>query len=148
MNERPNLSKNINSDQFRDFYYLKQELVSFCRAEKLSTTGGKQELTERIAHYLETGEKKRAIPANKTTIDIGDITQNSIIENNFRCSEKHRAFFKETIGKSFSFNVIFQKWLKSNSGKTYQEAIEVYYQIVEEKKQGLTKIDKQFEYNT
>ncbi len=148
MNERPNLSKNINSDQFRDFYYLKQELVSFCRAEKLSTTGGKQELTERIAHYLETGEKKRAIPANKTTIDIGDITKDSIIENNFRCSEKHRAFFKETIGKLFSFNVIFQKWLKSNSGKTYQEAIEVYYQIVEEKKQGLTKIDKQFEYNT
>lgn len=148
MNERPNLSKNINSDQFRDFYYLKQELVSFCRAEKLSTTGGKQELTERIAHYLETGEKKRAIPANKTTIDIGDITKDSIIENNFRCSEKHRAFFKETIGKSFSFNVIFQKWLKLNSGKTYQEAIEVYYQIVEEKKQGLTKIDKQFEYNT
>lgn len=42
----------------------------------------------------------------------------------------------------------FQKWLKSNGGKTYKDAIEAYYQILEEKKKGKTKIDKQFEYNT
>ena len=63
------------------------------------------------------------------------------------CSEKHRAFFKEKIGKSFSFNVAFQKWLKSNTGKTYGDAIKAYYQILEEKKKVKTKIDKQFEYN-
>lgn len=45
------------------------------------------------------------------------------IEQDFVCSEKHRAFFKQHIGKSFSFNVAFQKWLKSNSGRTYREAI-------------------------
>ena len=52
------------------------------------------------------------------------------------------------IGSSFSFNVLFQKWLKNNTGKTYSEAIEAYYQILENKKKGKTKIDKQFEYNT
>lgn len=61
---------------------------------------------------------------------------------------KHRAFFKEQIGKSFSFNAAFQKWLKSNSGKTYGEAIEAYSQILEDKKNGKKSIDKQFEYNT
>ena len=40
------------------------------------------------------------------------------------------------------------KWLKSNAGKTYKDAINAYYTILEEKKNGKTKIDKQFEYNT
>lgn len=64
------------------------------------------------------------------------------------CSELHRAFFKEKIGPQFTFNVAFQKWLKSNAGKTYADAIRAYYQIMAEKKHGKTKIDKQFEYNT
>lgn len=43
---------------------------------------------------------------------------------------------------------MFQKWLKNNAGQTYGDAIEAYYQILEEKKKGKTVIDKQFEYNT
>ena len=39
-------------------------------------------------------------------------------------------------------------WLKGNAGKTYTDAIEAYYRILAEKKNGRTKIDKQFEYNT
>lgn len=42
----------------------------------------------------------------------------------------------------------FQKWLKSNAGKTYREAIAAYYQIMENRKKGTTTIDRQFEYNT
>lgn len=38
--------------------------------------------------------------------------------------------------------------MKSNAGKTYEDAINAYYQILEDKKKGTTKIDKQFEYNT
>ena len=72
----------------------------------------------------------------------------TVIESNFVCSEKHRAFYKEHIGKSFSFNVLFQKWLKNNAGKTYRESIDAYYQILEDKKKNKTTIDRQFEYNT
>lgn len=43
---------------------------------------------------------------------------------------------------------MFQKWLKENAGKTYRDAIDAYYQILENKKKGRTKIDRQFEYNT
>ena len=39
-------------------------------------------------------------------------------------------------------------FLFKNTGKTYGEAIEAYYQILEDKKKRKTKIDKQFEYNT
>ena len=47
----------------------------------------------------------------------------------------------DKIGKSFSFNVMFQKWLKANAGKTYRDAIDAYYQIIEEKQKGKTKMD-------
>ena len=43
---------------------------------------------------------------------------------------------------------MFQKWLKSNAGKTYGDAVKAYYSILEEKKNSKTTIDKQFEYNT
>ena len=148
MNERPELNKELDSETFKSFYYLKEELVRFCRENNLPVSGGKMELTDRIARFLDTGEVKKTSPKRKSTVNIGTITENTKIEPDIVCSEKHRAFFKEKIGKSFSFNVAFQKWLKSNTGKTYGEAVNAYYQILEEKKKGKSTIDKQFEYNT
>lgn len=148
MIDRPKLDKNLDGKTFREFYYLKEELVGFCRRYGLPTSGGKLEITERIAHFLDTGEVLTAKRVQKKSHIISNITTDTKIEPDFVCSEKHRSFFKEHIGNGFSFNVAFQKWLKSNSGKTYAEAIAAYYQILEDKKNGKTKIDKQFEYNT
>ena len=148
MSEKPILSKELDSKSFLNFYYLKEELVDFCRENGLPVSGGKLELTERIAHFLDTGMISKISSNRKVTTNIEKITENTKIESNIICSEKHRAFFKEKIGKNFSFNVLFQKWLKNNSGKTYAQAIEAYYQILEEKKNNKTVIDKQFEYNT
>ena len=148
MSGRPNLDNSLDSKTFKEFYYLKEELVDFCRKNNLQTTGGKIELTERIANFLETGERTYKSHNIRKNVIIDEITIHTIIEENFVCSEKHRAFYKEKIGNNFSFNVAFQKWLKSNSGKTYQDSINAYYQILEDKKKNKTIIDKQFEYNT
>lgn len=151
MTERPVLDKNLDSKTFRDFYYLKEELVDFCRKNNLPVSGGKLELTDRIAYFLDTGEiLSSPVVKKKVTVisNIVNINEDTKIETDFVCSEQHRAFFKNHIGSSFSFNVAFQKWLKSNAGKTYKDAIAAYYQILEDKKKGKTKIDKQFEYNT
>ena len=148
MNDRPNLNKELDSKTFLSFYYLKEELITFCRENNLPVSGGKIELTERIAYYLDTGKILKVSVKRKTSVNIGLITEDTKIEPDIVCSEKHRAFFKEKIGKGFSFNVLFQKWLKNNAGKTYKDAIEAYYRISEEKKKGKTTIDKQFEYNT
>lgn len=101
-----------------------------------------------VAYFLDTGRILSAEAGKKKVTIISSITEDAEIEVDFVCSERHRAFFKEHIGNSFSFNVGFQKWLKGNSGKTYKEAISAYYQIVEDKKKGKSQIDKQFEYNT
>jgi len=148
MSEKPLLNKTLNAETFKNFYYLKEELISFCRQEGLQTTGGKIELTNRIAHYLDTGEKLSAKIKSKPTSYIETITADTLIENDFVCSEKHRAFFKRIIGNSFSFNISFQKWLKANAGKTYRDAIEAYHGILADKKKSKTTIDKQFEYNS
>lgn len=148
MADRPNLDRNLSSAVFREYYYLKEELVDFLRENGLPTSGGKMELADRIAYFLDTGKVKPVELQRVKATNINEISVDTIIENNFVCSEKHRAFFKANIGESFSFNVTFQKWLKANSGKTYRDAIEAYYQIIEEKKAGKTIIDSQFEYNT
>lgn len=148
MQERPVLNTQLDSATFQNFYWLKEELVAFCRQHDLPTSGAKLDITERIAYFLDTGKVLCSANAKKKATAPTILTENTLIEPNFVCSEKHRAFFREHIGKSFSFNVPFQKWLKSNTGKTYKEAITAYYEILEEKKSKKSSIDKQFEYNT
>ena len=146
--ERPILDDKLESKTFKEYYYLKEELVEFCRKYNLQSTGSKIELTDRICKYLDTGEKTINKKSSRRTTITNEITLDTIIEENFVCSEKHRAFYKKQIGNNFSFNVLFQKWLKSNSGKTYKDSIDAYYEILENKKNNKTTIDKQFEYNT
>lgn len=146
--KRPALDKTLDSRTFRNFYFLKEELVQFCRENGLPVSGGKVEITERIARFLDSGEVAPVTNAKKKASAPFDICLDTRIENNFVCSEKHRAFFKEQIGSSFSFNVAFQNWLKTNAGKTFKDAVAAYHQIIAEKKTKKTTIDSQFEYNT
>ena len=145
-NERPPLDKNLDSKTFRDYYWLKEELAAFCRANGLPASGSKAGLTERIAVFLDNGEIIKTGRPHRAGALVGELSPDSVIEQDIVCSEKHRAFFRQHIGKSFTFNVAFQKWLKANAGKTYAEAITAYRTIAAAKKK--TVIDSQFEYNT
>ena len=146
--ERPSLTRTLDSTVFRSFYYLKEELVDFCRENGLPVSGGKPELTERIACFLDTGKPPMPSAKKRPAACAGVITEDTVIEAEIVYSEKLRAFFHERIGKSFSFNVPFQKWLKENAGKTYGDAIPAYYRVLEEKKRKKPAIGRQFEYNT
>ncbi len=57
--KRPNLDKEISIKDFKDFYWLKKELIEFCRKNGISYVGGKIEITNRIIEYLETGKVTR-----------------------------------------------------------------------------------------
>lgn len=151
MNTRPRLDINMDYLEFSQYYYLKEELVAFCRQNGISTSGSKQELNKSIVFFLRTGEKPKVVKKVNKKSNIGyEITLDTIIEENFVCSEKHRAFFKSFIGESFKFNVAFQKYLKSASGMRYSDAVTKYYEIMDQKNKnkGNSLIDKQFEYNT
>ena len=51
------LTKDLKPEEFREYYFLKEELKDFCRFEGLKVSGSKQDLENRIVHYLATGEK-------------------------------------------------------------------------------------------
>lgn len=51
MEIRPGLNKKLDGQTFRSYYYLKKELVDFCRENGLPVSGGKIELTDRIAYF-------------------------------------------------------------------------------------------------
>ena len=151
MGDRPELSRTLSAEVFRQWYWLKEELVQFCRDNGLPVSGGKTELAERIAYYLETGGIQKSPTGRNRSVHsklASDITPDSLIESDFVCSQRHRAFFIKQLGRSFTFSVAFQKWLKSNAGKTYADAVEVYQEIRKNRKTKKTTIEGQFEYNT
>lgn len=142
----PKLSRNLKPQEFKEYYFLKEELKDFCRAEGLKISGSKGDLEKRIIHYLQTGERlnepaiKRNSPQTST-----EITLDSKLGKNFKCSEDKREFFEKEIGKGFKFKVKFQKWLKANPEKTYREAVEAYFELQNSGQR--TEIGKQFQYN-
>lgn len=56
---RPILTKEISRQDFMDFYWLKEELQSFCRDNGISASGSKIEISDRIETFLRTGKIKK-----------------------------------------------------------------------------------------
>lgn len=152
--ERPNLDKNISVEDFNEFYWLKSELINFCRDIGVNTSGGKIEITRKIQKYLLTGEidkkskktKRHFSNFNWNTEVLNDET---VITDNYKNTENVRQYFTSKIGEHFSFNVQFMNWMKDNIGKTLNDATIEWKRISELKKDKKYKtvIGKQFEYN-
>lgn len=155
MDKRPNLTKDISVKDFKDFYWLKEELVAFCRTIGLSKQGNKLAIANRIEIYLKTGEIEKSIAEKEKKIiskfdwHTAILTTETRLTNNYKNTENVRAFFVENIGTQFKFNVPFMKWMKTNEGKTFGDAIEEWQRIKAAKKVNdqPKKIAPQFEYN-
>jgi len=145
--DRPELKLGLKGSDFKQYYYLKEELVSFCKEHNLQKTGSKIDLTNRIATFLDTGEKTTSASLKKNMDNASGLSLDTILGENFPFSQANRYFFQEHIGKTFTFNVLFQNWVKANPDKTVKEAIEAYKQIQIDKKKNGTTIDRQFQYN-
>lgn len=154
MEKRPNLDRNITLADFNDFYWLKEELVDFCKRVGISTSGGKIEISDRIRHYILTGKTDKIEAAKskgKSKFDWSKekLTLKTEITDSYKNGENVRSFFIREIGSHFAFNVIFMKWIKENVGKTLGDAIIEWNRINELKKDKnyVSEIDPQFEYN-
>lgn len=148
---RPELTPFLASADFCNWYWLKEELVLFCRENSLSTVGSKGELTARIARYLDTGEKGQPapaeVPAARRSPDT-PLTAETVIPAGYRNTETVRAWFCSVLGEGFRFNVPFMTWMKENAGrKTFGEAAAAWTEIRERLKTDKPPIGEQFEYN-
>ncbi len=149
---RPTLSKDINIQDFIDFYWLKEELQFFCRDNDISASGSKIEISDRIKTYLQTGEIKKPLKnaRSKAEPQVQDkLSLDTVIMENHRCSQDVRAFFKTAINSKFHFSTYIQDYFKHNIGKTYQDAVHAWYEEEQRKKDPSyqKKIAPQFEYN-
>jgi hypothetical protein len=148
---RPNLTRDLSVNRFKEFYWLKEELQSFCRENGISASGSKIEISNRIETFLQTGEIRRPAKKSKTTKKMepqADLTLDTIITENHRCSQNVRVFFKTMIPK-FHFSTYIQNYFKNNIGKTYRDVVDAWYEEEKRKKDPSYKknIAPQFEYN-
>ncbi len=145
---RPDKIDGLSGDDFAAYYWLKADLVAFCRAHNLPTSGSKQLLTERIRHYLDTGNAPK--PARKRTKkgNMPDtFTPETIIGTGWRCNQALRAFFEQEIGASFHFNQFMRDFIKQEGvGQSLQMAIDGWRQSKAAPK-GASEIAPQFEHN-
>lgn len=167
---RPKLEARLDPDEFARYYWLKAELVDFCRRHGLRG-GGKVEVTNRIENFLRGGASEAA-PAGPTArrkkrparrkstgrseqassregrAGADEITLDAVIPISYRSNERHRAFFRKVIGRHFRFNVPFMNWMKENAGRTYRAAVQEWQRLDSLRKQGKgPPISAQFEYN-
>jgi hypothetical protein len=152
--DRPILDKNISLTDFNDFYWLKEELITFCKDNYIPSTGGKIEIADRIRSFISTGEvtlNKAKTVKKKSSFNWSTekLTVSTTITDNYKNGDNVRSFFIQEIGTHFSFNVIFMNWIKQNIGKTLGDAVNEWNKINELKKDKnyVSEIAPQFEYN-
>ena len=156
IDKRPELTEKISLKDFADFYWLKEELVLFCKEEGIDYSGGKIEITNRIINFLKTGkkpkkEKSKSIkPKSEFDWNSEVLSLETIITDNYKNTENVRLFFTIEIGTHFKFNVLFMNWMKENIGKTLKDAISEWNRIhlMKKDKNYESEINSQFEYNT
>ncbi len=87
------LTNNLTSEEFKQYYFLKEELKDFCRSEGLKVSGSKQELENRIIHYLSTGEKlNEPVVRKKSNTSSSEFTLDSRLGENFKCRNSRSSF--------------------------------------------------------
>ena len=152
--KRPQLTKNLKPDVFLNFYWLKQELIDFCKKHKIYTSGAKADLTKRIKSFLEKGIVENVVKnkSYKNRDSDKDIRLDTKVIN-YKNDLKTRFFFKKHIGNHFHFTAHLMKFIKNKheTGKeiTYEDLIKEWKDEYKRKQNPdyKTKIGKTFEYN-
>lgn len=147
MMTRPKLAISISVEDFRDYYWLKEELLDFCRQNELPSSGPKQEVSERIEHYLRTGKiLPTRLRSSKGRSSMPEtFTRQTVIGSGWHCSQKLRTFFEAEVGQNFHFNRVMREFIKLEEGKTLQNAIDAWQEAKDNPPQKI-EIETQFEY--
>jgi len=151
--KRPELNSAISPDDFQSFYWLKTELISFCRANGVNATGGKIEIAGRIEQHLATGKvaptSRKPVISSNFDWKNSELHLNTKLTDNYKNTENVRAFMTLHIGSHFKFNTVFMNWAKANAGKSLADAIDEWKRIytLQKNKKHKSVIAPQFEFN-
>ncbi len=136
---RPEI-KNIQTGlELKKWYWLKEELVEFCKLKQISYTGEKFTILERIANHLDNKVVKSKNSNSKKLKSKFDwnsekLNLDTIITDSYKNSQSVRLFFQKYCGAKFHFSIPFIKFMKENCGKTLQDAVNEWKKLENQKK--------------
>jgi hypothetical protein len=151
---RPILNSTTNVKIFKKFYWTKQELIAFCKSNRLQVKGGKIELSHRIESFLATGKIEKSplkIRRQGKWDSEQRITRKTPVVN-YKNDTKTKLFFVEAIGSHFHFNAYLRQFSKIpniNCNLTYGDLVDGWRKSEADKKSLKLKplIEKQFQFN-
>lgn len=128
---RPKIELITTGEELKKWYWRKDELIAYARSIGVKTTSGKFVILDRIAYFLDTGEAN--FPNEKTTRSTSKfdwhtetLEKHTLITDSYKNTQNVRRFFKGVLGDKFKFNIAFMEWMRSNIGKTLDDACEAY----------------------
>ncbi|MEJ8560998.1 DUF6434 domain-containing protein [Yoonia sp. GPGPB17] len=146
MTDRPDIADCPDAATFRTWYYLKEELVSFARSNGIKSTGGKFDVADRIAHFLDHGVPPAEKPRTQRATSNFDwhaatLTPETIITDSYKNTQNMRRFMHAAI-PGFKFSIPFMAWMKANAGLTLADAVQEAKRIDRDKKAGKKQPDQ------
>lgn len=144
---RPTLSRTMCGRELRRWYWTLAELTALARELGLPRAGGKAVLTERIAAALDGAPAPvpaRRGPAGRQL--VAPVSGATVIPAGQRCSEVVRAFLREEIGPTFTFDGFMRDFIAAGAGRTLGDAV-AHWHITRAEAERERPIGAQFELN-
>jgi len=151
---RPHLTKSLDSETFKSFYWEKKELLAFCVENKIPAQGTKLELSDRVEYFLNTGAiqpVRDKIKGAWSRASAKAITLETPVIN-YKSDLVTKEFFVAQLGAKFKFNNYLRQFAKTpnmDGSLTYGDLAQGYLSFEANKKSAPQKalIAKQFQFN-
>ena len=149
-NNRPVLHEHMSLSDFRECYWMKDDLVAFARRLGVATKGYKPELVARIERRLRGLPEANETP--KRPKPGRDSEKSLTLETpvvNYKSDAKTRAFFEKMIGPHFHFTYHLNQYRLHNRGLTYGDLVDEWIAEHERRKKSryMAPIASHGEYN-
>jgi SAP domain-containing new25 len=128
MSQRPTLTSDLTVGDFKRHYFLKSELLEFCREYRLSSIGSKPDLNARISAFLETGKATKLLlaPRRSGQKTAEKLSLETVIWPGMTCNPTLGMFFREHIGSGFRFNAAMRNFIHHGAGHRLKEGLEIW----------------------
>ena len=136
--KRPTFEQIRTGAEFNRWYWLKTEMVEFCKQLNLPSNGRKFDLRDRIMNALDnnysaSNETKPKKSASNFNWPKAKLTNETKITDNISFGPNFRGYMKAQIGSKFTCHSDFMAWVKSNTGKTLGDAVSKWIELEKRK---------------
>lgn len=138
----PPLDQTLDAAEFARRYWLRSELVGFCRREGITASGSKDELTARVTAHL----SGQPLPMPAAARRIGGmptvLNADTVIGPGWRCTEALRRFLEAELGRRVRFDGALRRLVHEGAGLRLGDLIARWAEAPLK-----AEIAPQFEYN-